>query len=107
MGWCSMSRKLVSRNEDLGRLLEKGYAVGFAGGYLVVRDIPYLDGSGELRVGALVTKLVDTGQDRVQQDDHQVFFAGDVPYELDGKPIRNLGGGATGLHLPGCPDVVV
>ncbi|HEX6368510.1 MAG TPA: ThiF family adenylyltransferase [Longimicrobium sp.] len=102
-----MSRKLVSRNEDLGRLVEKGYAVGFAGGYLVVRDIPYLDGNGELRVGALVTKLVDIGQDRVQQDDHQVFFAGGVPHELDGTPIRNLGGGAMGLHLPGCPDVVV
>jgi hypothetical protein len=47
------------------------------------------------------------GQDRVEQEDHQVFFAGGVPHELDGTPVRNLGGGPTALHLPGCPDVVV
>ena len=36
-----MSQTLVSRNDDLRRLVEKGYAVGFDSNYLIVRDIPY------------------------------------------------------------------
>jgi hypothetical protein len=43
---------------------------------------------------------------RVQQQDHQVFFAGWVPHGLDGQPVPNLGGGATSLALSK-DDVVV
>lgn len=103
-----MFPKLVSLNDDLRRLVEKGYAVAFDSGYLVVRDIPYLDQAGELQLGAFVTKLVFVDQHRVQQEDHQVFFAGGVPYELDGRPIANLGGGTAPLSLSDrCRDVVV
>jgi hypothetical protein len=100
--------QLVSRNEDLRRLLEKGYAVAFDSNYLIVRDIPYLDSDGKLQIGAIVTKLEFIDQERVTQTDHQVFFAGSVPYGLDGKPIPNLGGGPTQLALSeASKDVVV
>ena len=82
-----MFQKLVSHNDDLRRLVEKGYAVAFDTNYLVVRDIPYLDADGALQTGAFVAKLVFIDQDHVKQDDHQVFFAGSVPHGLDGKPI--------------------
>jgi hypothetical protein len=94
-----VSLKLVNHNDDLRRLVERGYAVSFDSGYLIVRDIPYLDAKLELRIGAIVTKLEPIDAVRVAQVDHQVFFAGDVPYNLDGAPIRNLGGGVTGLPL--------
>lgn len=94
-----MFHQLVSRNEDLQRLVEKGYAVAFDSNYLVVRDIPYLDSDGKLQIGAIVTKLEFIDQERVTQTDHQVFFAGSVPYGLDGKPIPNLGGGPAQLAL--------
>lgn len=94
-----MFHQLVSHNDDIRRLVEKGYAAAFDSNYLVVRDIPYLDGERKLQIGAIVTKFVDTGQDRIIQEDHQIFFAGSVPYGLDGKPIPNLGGGPTHLTL--------
>jgi molybdopterin/thiamine biosynthesis adenylyltransferase len=100
--------QLVSRNEDLERLIKKGYAVAFDSNYLVIRDIPYLDSDGKLQIGAIVTKLEFIDQERVTQTDHQVFFAGSVPYGLDGKPIPNLGGGPTQLALSeASKDVVV
>ena len=103
-----MFQKLVSHNDDLGRLVDRGYAVAFDTNHLVVRDIPYLDADGVLQTGALVAKLVFIDQDRVRQDDHQVFFAGSVPHGLDGKPIPNLGGGTHQLTLSeACSDVVV
>jgi len=103
-----MSLKLVSRNPDLQRLVDRGYAVAFDGAYLVTRDIPYLQAGGTLAWGAIVTKLVFVTEETVQQDDHQIFFAGGHPHSLDGQPIRNLGGGATTLALSeASKDVVV
>lgn len=94
-----MYQKLVSHNPDIQQLVEKGYAVAFDSGYLVVRDIPYLDQIGNLKFGAFVSKMIFTDQDHVAQEDHQVFFAGSHPCQLDGTQISNLGGGATTLTL--------
>jgi hypothetical protein len=72
-----MFQKLVSHNDDIRRLVEKGYAVAFdANNYLVVRDIPYLDQARGLQWGAIVTKFVDEGKDKIKQQDHQIFFCG-------------------------------
>ncbi len=103
-----MFQKLVSHNDDVRRLIEKGYAVAFDSNCMVIRDIPYLNGQKELQIGAMVTKLVFVDQERVTQDDHQIFFAGSVPHNLDGTPIPNLGGGLAQLLLSeACNDVVV
>ncbi|WP_434289648.1 ThiF family adenylyltransferase [Celeribacter sp. SCSIO 80788] len=103
-----MSRQLASHNDDIRRLIEKGFAVSEDSNYLVVRDIPYLDANLELATGAFVTTLVAIDEHRVRQDDHQVWFAGGVPHGLDAKPIPNLGGGPCSLHLsPAASDVVV
>jgi hypothetical protein len=98
--------ELASRNEDLKRLLEKGYALKLDSEYLVVRDIPYLDKDKQLRIGAIVTKVVFIDQHRVQQQDHQVFFCGSHPHAVDGAPIANLGGGPAQLALKD-PTLVV
>lgn len=94
-----MFAKLVNHNEDLQRLVDKGYAVAFDGGYLVVRDIPYLDHERQLRIGAIVAKLEFVNETKVVQTDHQIYFAGSHPHGLDGRPIANLGGGTTNLPL--------
>lgn len=94
-----MFQKLVSRNEDLGRLVDRGYAVAFDSNCLIVRDIPYLDNNGALKWGSIVAKLVFVDRERVRQDDHQIYFAGSHPHELDGRPIPNLGGGAATIQL--------
>lgn len=98
--------ELASHNEDIRRLLEKGYALRIDGAHLVVRDIAYLDEQRALQVGALVAKLEFIDRFRVKQDDHQVYFSGSVPYGLDGKPIPNLGGGSATIALSKT-DVVV
>jgi hypothetical protein len=101
-------QKLVSHNDDIRCLVEKGYAVAFDSNCMVIRDIPYLNGQKELQIGTIVTKLVFVDQERVKQDDHQIFFAGSHPHNLDGTPILNLGGGPTQLPLSeACSDVVV
>lgn len=94
-----MLQKLVSHNNDIRRLVKKGYAVAFDSNYLIFHDIPYLDSDRQLQTGAIVTKLVFVDQERVTQHDHQIFFAGSVPYNLDGTAIPNLAGGPATLQL--------
>ena len=104
-----MSHILVNHNDDIGRLIAKGYSVAFDDNhYLVIRDIPYLDHERNLRLAAIVTKFNDLGDNKISQVDHQIFFSGSHPHELDGNQIRNLGGGPTTLALSdGSKDVTV
>jgi hypothetical protein len=103
-----MSQILVSRNDDLRRLVEKGYAVGFDSNYLIVRDIPYLNNTGEVKWGAIVAKLVHVTPEKVTQENHQILFAGGSPYGLDGTPVPNLSDRPHTLALsPAAKDVVV
>lgn len=94
-----MFQQLVNHNDDIKRLLEKGYALGFDSGCMIIRDIPYLDDHRELQFGAIVTKLEFIDKFHVIQTDHQIFFAGSIPHGLDGNPIRNLGGGSAQIPL--------
>lgn len=103
-----MLQKLASHNDDIRRLIERGYALAVDSHYLVIRDIPYLDDKGQLHLGAFVTKLVHKTPELVSQENHQVFFAGSSPYGLDGRPISNIGDNAITLALgEACQDVVV
>src|SRR5690349_13082936 len=106
MGWTSMLFRLASRNPDLQKLIDRGYALRIDSNYLVVRNIPYLDAAGELCWGAIVTTINFIDADRIAPHDHQVFFAGGVPYGLNGQPIPFLGGGTVSVPLASA-DVVV
>src|SRR3989304_3490442 len=94
-----MLKTLASRNPDLQRLLEKGYALTIDSDYFVIRDIPYLDAAGELQWSALVGKLVFEDQIKVRPEDHQIHFAASRPFGLDGQVVRGLGGGEAQLKL--------
>jgi hypothetical protein len=103
-----MYQRLVSHNADIDALVKKGYAIAFDSNFLVVRDIPYLDHEGQLRIGAFVTVLEFIDQDHVKQQNHQVYFAGGTPYGLDGVAIPNLGSQPASLVLSSrCTDVVI
>lgn len=91
--------QLANHNDDIKRLLEKGYALRVDGPHLVVRDIPYLDSEQKLQFGAIVAKLEFIDKIRVKQDNHQVHFAGSMPHGLDSKPIPKLGGGSANITL--------
>lgn len=90
------------------RLVEIGYAITFDSNYLVIRDIPYLNSEKQLQIGAIVTKLLFETEEKVKQENHQIFFAGSSPHNIDGTPIPNLGDSPTQLALSEASlDIVV
>lgn len=103
-----MFQKLVSHNEDLKKLVDRGYALSFDSGYLIVRDIPYLDSNKQLQTAAFISKIIFKDVNTVAQENHQVFFTGSSPCDINGLLIPNLGDCPTSLALSGkVSDLVV
>ena len=97
-----MSQRPTSLSPDLGRLIDDGYDVEIVGGYLVLRDVPYVDRHRRVRRGSLVSRLDLAGDRTVPPRDHQAWFAGALPCDADGQPLlamvhahheRDLGSG--------------
>lgn len=99
MEWNLQLHRLVNHNDDIKKLKNTGFAIALDSNHLVIRDIPYLNESGELKIGAIVSKLNIIDEDHVSQTDHQIFFCGSHPCELNGQRIANLGGGEVSIHL--------
>jgi hypothetical protein len=99
-----MSHTLISRSSDLKRLRDEGYDIVVSGGFLQIRDIPYLNTAMEVKRGIIVStlELVDdvTPSDGVK--DHTVRFAGDEPCDSGGSPLTNIINGSSNDEvLPG------
>jgi hypothetical protein len=85
-----MSRALFSRNADLARLRQEGYFVKVKGGFLVMRDVPYVNAQREVKFGTLISSLNLAGDETRTPDTHVVFFDGDFPCAADGTPIKAI-----------------
>ncbi len=94
-----MSRALFSRNPDLKRLRDEGYFVQQQGGYLVMREVPYVDSRCEVRVGALISSLTLAGDQTRTPDTHVVHWVGDFPCRADGTPIQGISHAAGAFEL--------
>jgi len=103
-----MFQILVNHNDDIRELVEKGYAVAFDSNCMVIRDIPYLDKQKQLQIGTIVTKLKFIDKERIEQDNHQVYFAGSSPCDIQGAQIPNLADNPHNLRLSDASkDVIV
>lgn len=86
-----MSQQLVSLNDDLRRLRDEGYDIeARSTGYLVVRDVPYVNSRKELKRGTLVTELSLAGDKTTAPGTHVIYFAGDYPSHSDGSEIAQI-----------------
>src|SRR2546428_12422094 len=102
-----MSLAPFSHNADLRRLRDEGYFVQIRGGFLVMREVPYVVAQRQVRRGTLISSLAMAGDETRTPDTHVVHFEGDFPCQPDGSPIRaishqtgtfNLGHGLTATH---------
>ena len=88
-----MSRIPIARSADLTRLEEEGYALEVDGqGYLLVRNVPYVNPAREVLRGTVVGTLKTNGtiEDIVHFQDHTVFFEGEMPCNYEGQPLKQL-----------------
>lgn len=85
-----MSRALISHNPDLQQLRDEGYDVRVQAGYLVMRGVPFVNASKEVKLGSLVTKL-QLSRDRTEvPTEHVILFAGEHPCDKDGVELARI-----------------
>jgi hypothetical protein len=85
-----MSPAPFSRNPDLKRLRDEGYFVQIRGGFLVMREVPYVNAQREVRTGTLISSLTMAGDETRTPDTHVMHFDGDFPCRADGTPIQQI-----------------
>lgn len=83
-----------SRSPDLARLIAAGYELELTGdGYLLVRNIPYLDEHQSIQRGSVVSKLELNGDVTVNPvHDHVAYFVGTTPHRWNGEQLTPLAG---------------
>lgn len=98
-----MSHELINRNPDLCRLRDEGYEIDIQHGFLVLESVPYVNTRREICRGRLVSELTLNGECTKRPDNHQVWFVGEAPCKVDGKPLEVLSLAKTPRTLfPGC-----
>lgn len=85
-----MSQQLISRSPDLKRLRDEGYDLEVRAGYLLVKNVPYVNSSKEIKRGILVSKLNLAGDVTARPGDHVAHFVGDHPCRENGKEIEQI-----------------
>lgn len=82
-----MSHQLINRSQDLLRLQEEGYHLEIISGYLLIKDVPYVNASKQIQRGVLISTLSLANDTTCQPDTHVMFFAGEYPCNQDGQEI--------------------
>jgi len=85
-----MSRQLIALSPDLLRLRNEGYDLDVVGGYLLVRDVPYVDSTGNVKRGTLISKLELSGDKANKPSDHVAYWTGEHPCHADGRKITAI-----------------
>ena len=85
-----MSPSLISRSADLCALAEDGYDIGVVADHLVIRNVPYVNSSGRVKLGILVSKLELAGDVTTHPLDHVAMFVGEYPCDRSGCELAKI-----------------
>ncbi len=85
-----MSHQLISRSPHLLRLRNEGYNLDTKEGYLLVRDVPYVNARREVCKGVLVMALNLVADVAGQPGDHTAHFIGECPCDSQGCPLEQI-----------------
>lgn len=85
-----MSQRPISRSGDLTKLRNEGYDLEIRSGCLLVKEVPYVNSSKEVKRGILAMKLVLADDETVPPDDHQAYFSGEYPCDENGTEIAKI-----------------
>lgn len=82
-----MSRQLIARSNDLLQLQNEGYDIHISAGYLLIKDVPYVNATQEVKRGILISSLNVNGDITNRPDTHVAYWTGEHPCHSDGRKI--------------------
>ena len=94
-----MSDALFSLNQDLKALRDAGYLVQRVGGFLVMREVPYVNQERQVKRGVLISTLCLSGDITQKPEPHTVQFDAEYPCNADGSVLAAIGAGSAPVDL--------
>ncbi|HCH2692549.1 TPA: ThiF family adenylyltransferase [Vibrio parahaemolyticus] len=103
-----MSLQLINLNSDLKRLRDEGYFIQVKNGFLIMRDVPYVNSNRHVCRWTIISSLSLAGDRTRIPDTHVVHFDGDMPCNAEGEALNavvlqssifDLGRGITAKHM--------
>jgi ThiF family len=85
-----MSRRPIALSPDLLRLQNEGYDLDIRDGFLLVRDVPFVDSQRVVHHGILISKLELSGDLANKPTDHVCYWTGEHPCHSDGSKITSI-----------------
>ena len=85
-----MSQKLIDHSEDLKRIQNEGYEFEVVNGYGIMSHVPYINSTGEIKLGKLVSNINFQGDIAKYDQNHVINFSGEYPYGLNGEKILGI-----------------
>src|ERR1035437_4593086 len=85
-----MSQRLISLSPDLKKLRDEGYDLEVRSGFLLVKDVPYVNSGRQVKRGTLVSALTLAGDITAQPGNHVAHFIGEHPCRDDGTEIEQI-----------------
>lgn len=82
-----MSHQLIALNPDLQKMRNDGFHVVIRLGYLLVKDVPYVTTTREIKRGILISRLELVKDVTQPPSDHVAYWTGEHPCHSDGRPI--------------------
>lgn len=90
-----MSHQLINHSHDLQQLRDEGYEVEVRSNYLLIKHVPYVNPSREVKFGILVSELSLAGNVTTTPSTHVVHFSGDHPCNKDGSKMSKIANAST------------
>jgi hypothetical protein len=85
-----MSPQLIARSKDLLQLQNEGYDIEIRAGYLLVKDVPFVNANREVKRGTLFSTLRASGDVTDRPDTHVAYWTGEHPCHNDGRKIEAI-----------------
>lgn len=99
-----MSQQQINLSPDLKKMQNNGYELEVKDGYAIVYRIPYLNSSGQILYGIMVSPLSMANERAVYDGNHVMHFSGEYPCNIDGTEIsgikhQDLDTNMAGVHI--------
>ncbi|ACT48365.1 ThiF family adenylyltransferase [Methylotenera mobilis] len=85
-----MSHQLIAHSPDLQKLRNQGLDLDIQHGYLLIKDVPYVNASREVKLGTLVSRLELNGDITNRPSDHVAYWVGEHPCHSTGAVIATI-----------------
>ncbi len=85
-----MSHQLIVRSPDLQQLQNEGFDLEVRAGFLLIKDVPYVTATREIKRGILISALELNGEQTKQPANHVAMWTGEHPCHHDGRVISAI-----------------